>query len=153
MIYHGKQAIEQAEKFLGRPLKPEERRACYLEGYSDEVYLDTKGIETFGMGQTGEWIRKGLDAALNHHFLRVLARIPDYLYLPEYLRAELYQAEYRGDLGHSPKTCKLINAREFELAASEFLDNEEYRTAPDSIRRRMRAVSTALNFHGLTREV
>lgn len=153
MIYHGRKAVEKAEQHLGRPLKPEERRACCLEGFSDEIYKDTKGIDTFGMGQTGEWIHKGLDAALNHHQLRVMARIPEYLYLPEFLRCELYQAEYRGDLGHSPATVKLINARKFGLAAEEFLDNQEYKTAPDSIRRRMRAVSTALALHELTREV
>lgn len=152
MIYHGKRAVEEAERFLGRKMKPEERRACYLEGYSDEVYLDTKGIETFGMGQTGEWIAKGLDAALNAHELRVVARLPEYYDYPEYLRCELYQAEYRGDLGHSPATVKLINARKFDLAPEEFLDNQEYKTAPDSIRRRMRAVAAALILHDLTRE-
>lgn len=153
MIYHGKKAIEEAERFLGRKLKPHERRACYLEGYSDEVYLDTKGIETFGMGQTGEWIKKGLDAALNHHEVRVMNRLPEYHNYPEYLRCELYQAEYRGDLGLSPYTCKLINARKYDQAAGEFLDNAEYKTAPESIRRRMEAVSAALTLYSLVREV
>jgi len=153
VIYHGKQAVKAAEAFLGRALKPEERRACYLEGYSDEVYLDTKGIETFGMGQTGEWIKKGLEAALNAHEVRVLGRLQDYHTYPEYLRCELFQAEYRGDLGHSPNTVGLINGRRFDQAAIEFLDNDEYRTAPESIRRRMKAVATALNLHDLTREV
>jgi GH24 family phage-related lysozyme (muramidase) len=153
MIYHGKQAIKAAEKFLGRTMKPEERRACYLEGYSDEVYLDTKGIETFGMGQTGEWIKKGLEAALNAHEVRVLNRLQDYHTFPEYLRCELYQAEYRGDLGHSPNTCRLINARRYDQAAIEFLNNAEYKTAPESIRRRMESVATALSLYDLVREV
>ncbi len=152
MIYHGKQAVAAAERFLARKLKPEERRACFLEGYSDEVYLDTKGIETFGMGQTGQWISKGLEAALNHHELRVMGRLPEYHTYPEYLRCELYQAEYRGDLGLSPATCRLINARSFNAAATEFLDSAEYRTAPESIRDRMEAVAAALTLHGLTRE-
>lgn len=153
MIHHGKKAVEAAEKHLGRKLKPEERRACYLEGFSDEIYLDTKGIETFGMGQTGEWITKGLEAALIHHEVRVLNRLRDYHNYPEYLRCELYQAEYRGDLGHSPAACKLINSREFGKAAIEFLDNAEYRTAPNSIRRRMESVAHALNLYETSREL
>lgn len=153
MIYHGKAAIQAAEQFLGRKLKPEYRRACYLEGYSDEVYLDTKGIETFGMGQTGEWISKGLDAALSHHEIRVMNRFPNYQNYPTFLRSELFQAEYRGDLGGSPATCKAINASQYKAAAVEFLDNAEYRTAPKSIRERMEAVATALTLHDLTREV
>jgi hypothetical protein len=152
MIYYGKQAIAAAERFLGRKMKPEERRACYLEGYSDEVYLDTKQIETFGMGQTGEWIAKGLEAALNHHELRVMNRLPDYHAYPEYLRSELFQAEYRGDLGHSPNTCRLINARKYANAAVEFLDNDEYIHAPNSIQRRMEAVAAALTLYDLARE-
>ena len=153
MIYHGKKAIEAAERFLGRKLKPEERRACYLEGYSDEVYLDTKGIETFGMGQTGEWITKGLDAALNHHELRVMNRLPGYHGLPEYLRCELYQAEYRGDLGHSPATCRLVNSSKYAEAAVEFLDNAEYQSAPSGIKARMQALAYALNLYERSREV
>jgi len=153
MIYHGRSAVEAAERFLGRKLDPAERRACWLEGYSDEVYLDTKGIETFGMGQTGEWITKGLDAALNAHKLRVLGRFPDYTTYPEYLQVELYQAEYRGDLGHSPYTCRLICARKFDDASEEFLDSEDYRSSPDSIRRRMESVALALSLYGHTREL
>ena len=152
-IYHGRSAVEAAERFLKRKLKPEERRACFLEGYSDEVYLDTKGIETFGMGQTGEWITKGLDAALNHHELRVMARLGEYTTYPEWLRAELYQSEYRGDLGHSPYTCRLINARKFNDASAEFLDSDDYRSAPDSIRRRMESVSAALYLYDRVREI
>ena len=122
-IYHGRAAIAAAEKDIGRPLKPEERRACYLEGYSDMLYLDTKRIPTFGMGQTGEWIERGLSAALEHHFTRVRNRLPQFDDYPEFLRKELYQAEYRGDLGHSQKTCALIRAghsNEFHAEATAF---------------------------------
>lgn len=153
MIYYGKQAVLAAERFLGRMLEPEERRACYLEGYADEVYLDTKKIETFGMGQTGEWIKRGLAAALEHHKQRVVNRLPDYPFYPVYLRSELFQAEWRGDLGLSPNTCNLIRLQRFDHAAVEFLDSDEYRSAPSSIQQRMEAVSTALNLYGLTREV
>ncbi len=153
MIYHGRSAVEAAEKFLGRTLDPEERRACWLEGYADEAYECTKGVTTFGMGQTGEWITKGLDAALNAHKLRVMGRFPDYPTYPEYLRKELYQAEYRGDLGHSPYTCRLICARKFEEAAEEFLESDDYRSGLESIRRRMEAVSLALSLYGHTREL
>jgi len=152
MILHGQRAVEAAEKELGRKLKAEYRRACFLEGYADEVYLDTKGIKTYGMGQTGEWIHKGLAATLAHHEIRAIQRLRDYTKFPEYLRAELFQAEYRGDLGLSPVTCSLINSRQYRAAANEFLNNSEYRTGPQSIRNRMEAVALALSLYDRARE-
>ena len=153
MICYGKAAIAAAEKHLGRVMRPEERRACYLEGFADEVYLDSKKIPTFGMGQTGEWIEKGLEAALKYHFNRVAERLPQFVFYPEFLRCELFQAEWRGDLGNSPVASGLIRGREYSEAAKEFLDNAEYRSAPDSIQRRMEAVATALHLYDLTREM
>lgn len=153
MIYYGKQAIAAAEAHLGFALKPEWRRACYLEGFSDMPYFDIKGIETTLMGLTGEWIHKGLEAALNHHDTRVMNRFPEYPTYNIELRKELFQAEWRGDLGHSPKACKLINARQFAEAAEEFLNNDEYRNSGDGIRHRMEAVYYALRLYALVREI
>lgn len=153
MIYHGRQAVEALEAHLKRPLTPAERRVVMLEGYADTLYQDTKGIWTLGVGQTGEWIEKGFEASFNHHEVRCLNRFPSLFHrLPEYLQIELIQAEYRGDLGHSPSTCKLINSRRYGLAAEEFLDNAEYKTAPAQIRKRMEALAHALSLFECTKE-
>lgn len=151
MIYFGKDAVEKIEDSLRRLLTPKERRVVMLEGYADAPYLDSKKIETTGVGQTGEWLHKSFEEAFAHHEARVIQRLPGYRSFPDYLQCELMQAEYRGDLGISPAACKLINASLYEDAASEFLNNQEYRTAPNQIRRRMEAVTLALKLYGLTR--
>lgn len=150
MIHHGKAAIRHLESHLKRPLTQIERRVVWLEGYADTLYQDTKGIWTIGVGQTGEWINKGFTASFDHHVARAKKRIPQLDVYPMYLQCELIQAEYRGDLGLSPKACNLINAGKYESAGTEFLNNAEYRTAPMQIQRRMEAVAVALTLYGLT---
>lgn len=146
MRYYGWDAIRKIEQIENRTLCEEERRVVMCEAYDTEEYLDSKGIPTKGVGQTGEWLNKTFAEAFQHHVERVTRRIPDYPKLPTYLRAELCQAEYRGDLGHSPAAVKLINTRQWAAAAEEFLDNDEYRNmaTPRQIKRRMKAVWHAL---------
>lgn len=148
-IYFGEEAVRELEKELGRHLRYEEHCVVWLEAFADEPYKDTKGIWTNRVGQTGEWLNRPFVDAFLHHEMRVKNRIPDYRGFPIFLRGELMQAEYRGDLGHSPKTCNLINARQFETAAVEFLDHDEYRTGPAQIRRRIKRVALALELYGL----
>lgn len=146
MILHGKAACEALEKDQGIELNEVERRVVMLEGYATEPYKDTKGILTNGVGQTGEWINRPFRDAFLHHVERVKARFPDFRLYPSYLKAELVQAEYRGDLGLSRTTCMHIKNGEWRLAANEFLDNNEYRAlaTPESIKKRMAALHYAL---------
>lgn len=150
MIYHGEAAVRATEKKLGAPLGYIARRVVLCEGYATEPYKDTKGILTDGVGQTGEWIKKGFLAALAHHIERVRNRLPDYDSYPEYLQAELVQSEYRGDLGLSPKAMSYLRDKRYEKAAAEFLDNAEYRKGHPGICKRMRATSVAMILYGLT---
>lgn len=145
-VYHGEAAVRQVETLIDRALTYAERRVVLLEGYVDGIYLDTKGIQTGYVGQTGEWIEKGFEAAFTHHVERVARRFPLFHNFPEYLKAELIQAEYRGDLGESPKTCRLINEGAHACAAVEFCENAEYRSAstPSSIKSRMEGLKFAL---------
>ena len=62
-VYHGADAITKVSENLGRPLTYAEQRVVAEEGYRATPYLDTKGVTTQGVGQTGEWIEKGFDAA------------------------------------------------------------------------------------------
>jgi GH24 family phage-related lysozyme (muramidase) len=43
------------------------------------------------------------------------------------LQAHLVSGAYRGDITGSPKTIRLLKEGNFEAAAKEYLDNEEYR--------------------------
>ena len=149
MIYHGHGALKKIEELENCSLGPEECRVVLVEGYSDKVYRDTKGIPTKGVGQTGPWLNKTFRESFEHHEDRVIKRIPSYPSFPTYLRAELMQAEYRGDLGLSPKAVGLLNDERYIAAAEEFLNNREYKNprTPKSIKKRLEAVHHALHLY------
>ena len=149
-VYHGSDAIAQVEANIGRPLTYAEQRVVEEEGYVATPYTDTKGITTQGVGQTGEWIEKGFEAAYQHHVDRAQSRIPNLGTYPKELQAELIQAEYRGDLGHSPNFIKLLNEGNYNQASLEFLDNKDYRNSLETdsgVHRRMKKVSDAVAAH------
>jgi len=143
--YYGKEAIKEVEKIEG-PLSNKEKRIVILEGYVDGVYLDTKGIPTSGVGQTGKYMNMSAKDSIAKHEDKTRKLIPSYKKLPEYLQAELLQATYRGDLGDSPNFRKLFNEGKYEEAATEFLDHKEYKDAntKQQIKERIKAVSDAV---------
>ena len=146
-VYHGADAIAQVESNLGRPLTYAEKRVVEEEGYVATPYTDTKGITTQGVGQTGQWIEAGFEAAFAHHVDRTRNRIPNLDEYPEDLQAELIQAEYRGDLGHSPTFLSLFNQGNYAQASEEFLDNNDYRNSlvtNTGVHGRMKRVSDAV---------
>tara|TARA_R100000541_G_scaffold13263_4_gene22150 strand:+ start:2155 stop:6885 length:4731 start_codon:yes stop_codon:yes gene_type:complete len=146
-VYYGSDAISKVSESLGRPLTFSEQRVVEEEGYVATPYTDTKGITTQGVGQTGEWIEKGFEAAFQHHVERAKGRVPSFDSLPETLQAELVQGEYRGDLGGSPNFLRLLNEGEYDLAADEFLDNKDYRDSIKSgsgVHKRMKRLSDAV---------
>jgi len=145
--YYGKDAVAQVEANEGIELSYIQRRVVEEEGYVRGRYEDTKGNITSGVGQTGMYEGQTFQATFDAHVTRAKGRLPNYDSYPEYLQAELVAAEYRGSLGLSEKTVKLLNAGNPAAAAIEFLNSDEYRakkTAP-GIKARMRRVSDALN--------
>ena len=82
----------------------------------------------------------------------IRAKIPGFDSLPFEMATQLGQSAYRGGITGSPKTIEHINNGEFQKAAKEFLDNDEYRNAEargrSGIRKRMEAVSEALSKPG-----
>lgn len=146
-IFHEDVAIEKVQALVGRNtiLTPAQKRVIFLEGYSPDLYEDSKGTPTTGVGQTG--------ANANRSFLEVFQEkednarnaIPEYDALPAYLQQEIAQGFYRGDLSASPETLKHINNGDWDAAAKEFLAHDEYRNqaTPSHIKRRMEAISDA----------
>jgi hypothetical protein len=117
-IYAGKAAVKQVVAAEGA-LTPQQEHLVMLEGYASGEYSDTKGIKTTG----------------------------GFKDLPVYVRQELVQAEYRGDLAGSPKFLAKLNARDYKAAAEEFLDNEDYRESVEDgtgVASRMELVHQAL---------
>ena len=145
-ILHGTQAIAAIEAEEHRTLSYPERRIVMLEGYADEPYRCSAGVLTCGVGQTGVWLDKTFLESFAHHVQRAAKRLPGLAEMPEYLQTELVQAEYRGDLGMSPKACSHIKASNWKAAAHEFLDHKEYKNpnCPAQIKRRIEAVHHAL---------
>jgi hypothetical protein len=146
MIYRGQAAIDALEASEHILLTELERRTVWCEGYSTEEYLCDNGVTTSGCGQTGHWIGKPFRECFNYHADRAAARFPDWRLFGTWLKAELIQAEYRGDLGASKRTCELIRARKWEEAAIEFINHKEFKDPDTSegIKARILAVHYAL---------
>jgi hypothetical protein len=145
-VFYGHQAIAEVERLENRKLSPIECRVVVEEGFVPEVYRDTKGVLTYGVGQTGKYINMGFKASFEAHVEKAKKMIKGYETFPEYLQEELIQCCYRGDLGMSPKTVKYINRGEYIAASEEFLDNAEFRSikTPVSIKQRMKGLADAL---------
>lgn len=118
-------------------------RIIELEGYEEKPYKDKKGMAV-GIGQTNEFMQMSFKDTLEEHVRRTKELLPDFDSYPQAAQVELVQASYRGDLGHSPKFCRLMNEKKYVEASVEFLNNKEYRTAPASIKKRMEAVAKAV---------
>ena len=160
--YSDESAVKEVEKRLNRKLTPQEKRVVKLEGFVDGYYLDSKGVLTRGIGQTGTYAEgdkslSGFNAAFKSHVDRMkeregMARYDSYT--PN-LQKELIQAEYRGDIGQSPTFRGLLNVaktpQDYEKAATEFLNNNDYRKAKKSgsgVAARMEAVANAVRQEG-----
>ena len=137
------------------------RRLISEEKFSAEPYLATKGEKflTIGYGHYGPDVKEGqkltkkqaldlLKKDINDRLPAIRKAIPSFDNFSDELKVEIAQSWFRGGISGSPKTLDLINQGKFKEAASEFLNNEEYRTAKERGRAgvipRMEAVSTAL---------
>jgi GH24 family phage-related lysozyme (muramidase) len=128
-IFRGVDAVEEVERLEGRMLSPIEAELVMEEGYAVGPYLDTKGVATSGVGQTGGFQGKPFGEVFQTFEQETRKLIPAYDSLPEYAQSALMLAAYRGDLQQSPKFRRLFNAGEYEAAADEFLNNDDYRQA------------------------
>jgi GH24 family phage-related lysozyme (muramidase) len=134
------------------------------EGFRPTTYIPTPGDKkTIGFGHTGKYAVPGgvMDESKGEDVLRqdaeartdvIRSQIPEFDSLPFEIATQLGQSAYRGGITGSPKTVEHINKGDFQEAAKEFLDNDEYRDAEargrSGIRKRMEAVSEALSKPG-----
>jgi GH24 family phage-related lysozyme (muramidase) len=136
---------------LGRELTPQEAQIVSSEGYNAGSYIDTKGVPTTGFGQTGEYSGIPFDQVVNSFEQKTRGIVPSYDTLPQELQLRLLDSTYRGGLSGSPATLKLLNSGQWESAADEFLDNDEYRTAVKSksgVASRMEETAEAMRQYG-----
>jgi hypothetical protein len=145
MRLYGIAAIEEIERVENCTLNAEQRRIVMLEALDTEVYLDHKQIPTRWVGQTGPFLNMTFLEVYDIFVERILRRLPNWRTLPTFLRTELFQAEWRGDLGSSPKAVRLMQQGKWDASAQEFLDHREYQTTDrEQIKRRIEAVSFAM---------
>ena len=116
------------------------------EGYSDEIYYDSKGIPTTGVGQTGRYAEMGYPDVFRIEKARLIRYTPTLSTLPEHVQDALIVANYRGDWKQSPKARKLFKDGRYAEAAEEYLDNAEYRNeeTPAQIKKRFEYVAEAI---------
>jgi len=123
--YHGQQAVDKVEAQEG-PLDATEKRIVEVEGLVDGEYEDDKGVITSGVGQTGENIGKPFKETVAKYVKRTKGVFEGFDDFSEELQAELVQLTYRGDVKSSYKWVKHFNKGDYQLAATELLDNKDY---------------------------
>jgi len=112
-------------------------------GFSDKFNRENDSVT---VEQAEKDLRKNIKIKLDN----AKEGIKNFESLSDNLKQHIVSSWYRGSLSGSPDTIDLINAGEFEKAANEFLNNDEYREAikPDSkkpgVATRMEAVAEAL---------
>mgnify|MGYP003144101033 FL=1 len=101
---------------------------------------------------TLEKAKKNLEEDINIRLVEIQNRIPNFSNFSEELQLALFGEYYRGSVGQSTETIKLINAGKYNEAAIEFLNNREYKDAKKrnrrGIRKNMEKVSSLLRKEG-----
>jgi GH24 family phage-related lysozyme (muramidase) len=147
--YYGDEAVNAAAKYYNQKIiDPAAAHLIREEGFVPGVYKDDKGIDTEGVGLTGEFIGKNFFTEVIPVFEdRARKKVKGYDTLPDEPKAAILSAVYRGDLG--PKTAALINEGKPEQAAKEYLNHKEYKTRKrkdpdDGVVRRMERNARAI---------
>lgn len=122
----GDNAVAEMKKRIGRNLTLAEERVVRLEGLVPGFYQDSKGILTYGVGQTGVWMSKGFVASFNHHADKTKDIFGDLGQYPEEIAAELIQLTYRGDAKKSYNWVEAFNNGLYDVASKELLNHTEY---------------------------
>jgi GH24 family phage-related lysozyme (muramidase) len=136
-----KQTIRDAEGLELEAYKPDEDEEQFTIGYG------RYGVEE-GMTITEEEAEEFLDEDVRERLDSIVDLLPQFNSYPNDLQQAIFSEHYRGSIQQSPKTRELINSGDFDEAAIEFLDNEEYEEAEErgipGIRPRMEKVSELL---------
>lgn len=151
---HGDAAVKEIEKLEGE-LTPHQKRVAKLEGFVPQPYLDSKGVLTYGVGQTGEFIDKPFKEVFEDHKNRVRNKVNNFDKLPSRVQRELIQADFRGDVAPDHNWLSELNKGNYKKAGEKFLNHKEYKkykrkraagdkNAGGNIPERMDAVANAL---------
>ena len=82
---------------------------------------------------TMDQVNKLYDIDTDEHIQRLRDLVPDIDDYTSDAQKGLYSSSYRGTLGDSPKALKLLQQQQFDAAADELLNNQEYKNSRDKI--------------------
>ena len=128
-VYHSTRAIQKVCEIYGSAVTQEMLAIIEWEGYVDGLYTDTDGVQTKGVGQTGQFKFLPYPQVFELFKRRLLRYTPKLSSFPENVQEALLVSNYRGDWKQSPKTRRLFDAGRYQEASVEYLDNEDYREA------------------------
>lgn len=127
-IYHGDAAVKEAMKYYGQKgaVDPMAEHIIREEGFVPGIYKDDVGVDTEGIGLTGQFVGKNFFTEVLPVFeQRSRKAVSSYNKQPFEVQKAIMSAVYRGDMG--PATAKLLDAGEYKKAATEYLNHAEYR--------------------------
>ena len=147
--FYGKGAISRVEKSLKTKLTLAQKRVVEIEGYVPGYYLDTKGIKTFGVGQTGEYMGGSFLPTFEKMYDRTEDIFGSMIEMPEELQAELVQLVYRGDAKKSHNWVHQFKKGFYKQASDSLLVHREYMDykkagTDNSITKRLEAASAVM---------
>ena len=120
-------------------------------GYGDYGKHVLKGTK-----ETAEVSKKNLIKNIEKRIPIIRKKISNFDSFPIELKIAIVSSWFRGSLGGSPKTMKLVNEGKFKEASVEFLNNQEYKNARKDgkagIIKRMDATAEALLEYGKSLE-
>jgi GH24 family phage-related lysozyme (muramidase)/DNA-binding ferritin-like protein (Dps family) len=132
--YFGDAAVKKYEEMKGPKYKAtdEEKLILRFEGLVEAFYLDTEGVMTYGVGQTGDNIFDGKKPSIEK-FSEIIPtyrkRAKDavgktrWAKLTQELKNSLTLAAFRGDIKGSHQSAKKIESGNYKEAAKHFIDN------------------------------
>lgn len=148
VVYHGESAVEAVEAMEGK-LTPLESSVIMHEGYSPDVYADSKGIPTTGAGQTGEFMDASVKDTIKAKVDVAKRVVPKFDEYPLDMQSAILQAVYRGDAKSNHDWVKMLNSGDYEGASKELLNHDEYKGqkgkgANNGVTRRLEELSEVL---------
>lgn len=125
---HGGAAIKAVEAKEGT-LNEVQKYVVEDEGFSANEYLDTKGISTGGVGQTGEFKGKSFKEVFDIKEKELSTIIPAYDSLSTDKQKALMSLMYRGDIKRSYKWVQAFNrGDDISGVITEYFNNREFDT-------------------------
>lgn len=124
----GSDAVREAAKHYDYrgPITPEMAHLIHEEGFVGGEYGDSKGISTFGVGQTGDYADKNFFTEVFPEFYTLAYKnTKDFHKLPAEAKSAIISMAYRGDWG--PNTKKALARGDWKAAVKQYLDHDEYR--------------------------